>query len=350
MNVQIKTPCRDGANDKTHTKITSHKHCTKNRLANKPLCDNYLLLTRNNTMTFEEFIYNLGLGRQKIISDGEIHRFKPPGSKTNSGWYISYPHFEYEAGVAGDWRTDLQESFCSINKSKFTLEQRRQYAQRNAKSAAQRKDEAVKRYTIAKKEVDEVWGKASTEDLDSHPYLVNKQIKAFNVRIDYHNNLLIPMYDSNHIMWNIQKISPNGYKKFHKGARIDGCYHPIGFLNNVLPQIVLCEGPSTGMSIYQAIGIPTVVCFGARKLENIAKIFRTKYPNSKIIIAGDDDQFNSVNIGRIKALITSKKTNSFSIFPKFKDLSVKPSDFNDLHCLEGLEVVRKQFIGVCDVF
>jgi len=33
MNIQIKAPCRDGANDKTHTKIKSHKHCTKTNKA-----------------------------------------------------------------------------------------------------------------------------------------------------------------------------------------------------------------------------------------------------------------------------------------------------------------------------
>ena len=41
MNIQIKAPCRDGANDKTYTKITPHKHCTKNRWADKPLCGNH---------------------------------------------------------------------------------------------------------------------------------------------------------------------------------------------------------------------------------------------------------------------------------------------------------------------
>lgn len=303
-----------------------------------------------NSITFQEFIYNLGLGSQKIISDGEIHRFKPPGSKSKTGWYISYPHFEYESGVVGDWRTGLQENFCSINKSKFTQEQKRQYAQQNARAALQRKNEKSKQYKIAKIEIDKIWGEASTENLDSHPYLINKQIKAFNVRIDSCRNLLVPMHDSNHVMWNIQKISHNGYKKFHKRARIENCYHSIGFLNNILPQIVFCEGCSTGVSIYQAIGIPTVVCFSAAKLEGIAKIFRDKYPKSKIIIAGDDDQFNSINIGRIKALSAAKKVNGITVFPKFKDLSTKPTDFNDLHCLEGLEVVRNQFMEVCDVF
>ena len=301
-------------------------------------------------MTFEEFIYNLGLGRQQIISDGIIHRFKPPGSKTNSGWYVSFSHFEYETGVVGDWKTGIRENFCNFNKSEFTPEQRRRYAEQVAKTAAQRKNDEAKKHIVAKKKVGEIWGKALTNDLDNHPYLVNKQIKAYNVRIDSYGNLLMPLYDRNHVMWNIQRINPNGEKRFIKGARIDECYHPIGFLNNILPQIIICEGFSTGMSIYQATNIPTVVTFGAGKLESIATTIRNKYPNSKIIIAGDDDQFNSINTGKIKALIAARKVNGISIFPKFNDLSTKPTDFNDLHILEGLETVKEQFKAVCDVF
>jgi len=301
-------------------------------------------------MTFQDFIYNLGLGHHEIITDGEIHRFKPSGNKSNSGWYISYPHFEYEAGVVGDWKTGLKENFCSINKSELTLEQKRQYAQQSAKAASQRKADEAKRRMNAKKEVNEIWGKASTKGAGSHLYLINKKIKDFNVRTDASNNLLVPMYDNNHIMWNIQKILSNGEKRFHPNARTHGCYYPIGFLSNTLTQLILCEGPSTGMSIYQAIGVPTAVCFGAEKLDSIAKVLREKYPNTKIIIAGDDDQFNSVNIGRNKSFIAAKQVNASTIFPVFEDLSTKPTDFNDLHCLEGLEAVRKQFVGVCDVF
>ena len=128
-------------------------------------------------MTFQDFIYNLGLGHQQIIADGEIHRFKPSGNKSNSGWYISYPHFEYEAGVVGDWKTGLQENFCSINKSELTLEQKRQYAQQSAKAASQRKADEAKRHMNAKKEVNEIWGKASTKGAGSHPYLINKKVK-----------------------------------------------------------------------------------------------------------------------------------------------------------------------------
>ena len=350
MNIQIKAPCRDGANDKTHTKITSHKHCTKNRWIDKPLCDNYRPQFRNSTMKFKEFIHNLGLGHHEIIFDGQIHRIKPPGGKSKSAWYIAFQNLEFEAGVAGDWRAGTQENFCNIRVSELTLEQKRWHDQQVKKNAEQNRINTVNRHLNSKKEVGKLWSQTTANGLDSHPYLIKKQIKPFNIHKNFDKDIVIPIYDANHILWNLQTIKKNGFKLFNKGAKIKGCYHPIGFLSNTLLQLILCEGWSTAISIHQATGIATAACFGAGNLESVAKSLRAKYPNAKIIIAGDEDQFNSVNTGRIKALMAAKKTNAFAVFPKFKNLSTNPSDFNDLHCLEGLEAVRNQFMEVCDVF
>ena len=298
--------------------------------------------------TFEEFIYELGLGHQKIIPDGKIHRFKPLGGKSKSGWYILYPHLEYEAGIVGDWKSGLYEKFCSIDKTDLTPIQKRNYAKQIAINAERNRVNTINKHLTAKGEFGKLWAKASTKDLDNHPYLVKKQIKAFNVR-KYGSDIIIPIYDTNHILWNLQRVKPSGIKLFHTGAKIQGCYHPIGFLSNMPIQFITCEGWSTAMSIYQATGVATVACFSAGNLENVATTLRNKYQNAKIIIAGDEDQFNTVNMGRVKAYIAAKKTNAVTIFPKFKDLSTKPTDFNDLHCIEGLEIVRKQFSEVCDV-
>jgi len=133
---------------------------------------------------------------------------------------------------------------------------------------------------------------------------------------------------------------------FHKGAKIQGCYHPVGFLNYYPIQIIIAEGIATGTSIYKATGIATVVCFTANNIESVSKAIKNKYPNAQIIIAGDDDQFNQINTGKDKAELVAKLINAQVVFPKFKDLSTKPTDFNDLHCLEGLDTVKKQIMEV----
>ena len=301
-------------------------------------------------MTFQEFVYDCGLGRHQIIFDGQIHRIKPPGSNTKSAWYIAYQNFEFESGSIGDWKTGLKQNFCNINKSVFTAEQRKQHAQKMAKKSWQNKIDINNRHKDAKKQINKRWSQLSTKELDTHPYLVKKRIKAFNIRKNSDGDIVIPVYDNNRILWNLQTIKPNGFKLFYKGAKVQGCYYPIGFLSNMPPQIILCEGYSTGASIHQATGIPAAVCFSANNLESVAKSLRAKYPKTKITIAGDDDQFNSINTGRNKSFIAAKQVNASTIFPIFKDLSTKPTDFNDLHCLEGLEAVREQFTRICNVF
>jgi len=301
-------------------------------------------------MTFQDFIHSLGLGHHEIIFDGQIHRIKLPGSNTKSAWYIAHRNLEFEAGTIGDWKSGFKRNFCNFNAAELTTSQKREYAINRIKSAKLFEEEKRKRHLNSKNEVNSLWSKSSTKELDTHPYLVKKQIKAFNIRKHSNGDIVIPIYDNNRILWNLQTIKPNGFKLFHKGAKVQGCYHPIGFLSNILTQLILCEGYSTGMSIYQSTGIATAVCFSANNLGSVAKSLRAKYPNTKIIIAGDDDQFNSINTGRNKSFIAAKQVNASTIFPVFKDLSSKPTDFNDLHCLEGLEVVKKQFMGVCDVF
>ena len=133
---------------------------------------------------------------------------------------------------------------------------------------------------------------------------------------------------------------------FHKDAKIQGCYHPIGFLNYIPIQIIIAEGIATGTSIYQATRIATVVCFTANNIESVSISIKNKYPNTQIIIAGDNDQFNQINTGKYKAELAANTINAKTVFPVFKDLSTKPTDFNDLHCLEGLSAVKKQIAEV----
>jgi putative DNA primase/helicase len=77
------------------------------------------------------------------------------------------------------------------------------------------------------------------------------------------------------------------------------------------------------------------------------------HPNSRIIIAADND-----DAGIAKAKEAAKKSSAEAIFPKFSEqatLLPKPTDFNDLHALQGIHEVQKQLakrrlnpIGVFD--
>lgn len=299
-----------------------------------------------NTMTFKEFLYDCELGNHSVISDGNIHRIKPPGSKKLDGWYVAYKDGNFESGAAGNWKTGFKSTFSSIDKSAFTPEQKRQYAMQMKRISDQNKLNTFRRHAKAMRGVVELWRKLSTENIDNHPYLLKKQIQAHNVRLN-NGDLCYPIYDSAYTLWNLQTIKPNGFKLFHKNAKIQGCYHPIGFLNDTPSHVIIAEGIATGTSIYQATGITTVVCFTANNIKSVSRAITRKYPNSQLVIAADNDQFNQINTGKYKsesaaAAIVQAKV----VFPEFKDLSTEPTDFNDLHCLEGLQAVKKQIMGV----
>ena len=59
-----------------------------------------------------------------------------------------------------------------------------------------------------------------------------------------------------------------------------------------------------------------------------------------IIIAADDDRFGETNPGRMAADTVSKLASA--IFPVFSSHEGHPTDWNDLHAIEGLEAVKKQ--------
>ena len=106
--------------------------------------------------------------------------------------------------------------------------------------------------------------------------------------------------------------------------------------------IFVTEGYATGASVYMAIQQATVVAFDAGNLEPVINDLRKAYPTSSIILAGDDDCWKDHNIGRDKAEQVAEKYDCAVVFPTFKAKETQPTDFNDLHVLEGLQVVKEQ--------
>jgi putative DNA primase/helicase len=134
-------------------------------------------------------------------------------------------------------------------------------------------------------------------------------------------------------------IHPDGRKLFITGQQTSGCFHVMGEPDGT---IILAEGFATAASVRQATGHAAVVCFNCNNLGIVAGIMRRKYPAAAIIIAGDDDKWTDGNPGRTKAEETAAKVGAAAIFPVFKNPEKGKTDFNDLHCTEGLDTVREQ--------
>ena len=118
-------------------------------------------------------------------------------------------------------------------------------------------------------------------------YLEKKQVDGFGVRYNK-EFLIIPIRDITGKLWSLQWIEPDGKKQFLKGGKKKGCFHQIGVLENGKP-IYITEGYATGASVHMATLTPVVIAFDAGNLDPVIEELKKAYPNSPLIIAGDDD-------------------------------------------------------------
>ena len=138
------------------------------------------------------------------------------------------------------------------------------------------------------------------------------------------------------------------------GGRIKGCFHVIGDISSS-NQIRIAEGFATAASISAATDEPCVVAFNSSNLGRVARELKQAYPDKVFVVCGDDDRWTTrlvegtetpYNPGRESATEAAKACLGKAVFPIFKDLIKKQTDFNDLAVGEGLEIVKKQLSEV----
>jgi len=272
-----------------------------------------------------------------FVYDGKIKRFKNEGDTKANSWYVGFQDGDFESGAFGCWKLDVHEDFCNRDKSSFTPEEKKAFAIKQEEIRQLKAKEKEDKHQQAEKDVNERWAKI--DQVDSHQYLSDKGIKSYNLKVE-NDNLVVPIFNADGELVNLQTISPSGGKYFAKGGKIEGCFFLIG---DVDEHLIIVEGYSTGASIREATKLAVVVSFNAGNLLPVAKEMTSLYPHASIIVAGDDDQFNDVNTGLIKASETAKHVGGFVCFtPQHESVIVYGSFFKAMKHLDGDEL-RKCF-------
>ena len=146
---------------------------------------------------------------------------------------------------------------------------------------------------------------------------------------------------------NLQYIRAEGNKRFNTGGRVKGGALQLGTLAEQTTLLV-CEGYATGCSLHEATGLPVVVAFNAGNLESVCIRVKQVNPRLRIILCADNDHQTKVktghNIGLEKAQSIADKINVQVLWPKF-DSENSGSDFNDIHCQFGLEILRSMLLS-----
>lgn len=269
------------------------------------------------------------LGAMPVIeADGALHRFRTERDKCGqrSGWYVLFLD-RVPAGAFGDWKAGLTRSWSAVNRDALPPAQRTALDQRikEQREAARRQREAD--HQAATEKANKLWNWAGPAD-PRHPYLQAKQVGPRGLR-QHGATLLVPLVESGELV-NLQRIHPDGEKRFLPGGRVRGLYSPIGLCGGPL---YVCEGWATGATIHAVTGRPVACAMNAGNLIPVAQTLRRRYPGRLIIIAGDNDRHTEGNPGKTAAMRAAKAIGGEWIIPNFPADS-PGTDFNDLARLE----------------
>ena len=146
-------------------------------------------------------------------------------------------------------------------------------------------------------------------------YLKAKGFDSTTVTLLSDGSLIIPLLDGNGTIIAAQTIKPNGDKRLLLDSAKNGSYYPVNEPVNV-STVIIAEGLATGMTCHLLNPeAHTVAAIDASNLIHVAKVMRTKYPESKIIIAGDNDTKNKVNTGKVKAEAAAREVSGYVSIP-----------------------------------
>jgi putative DNA primase/helicase len=153
-------------------------------------------------------------------------------------------------------------------------------------------------------------------------------------------DLLVPGYDVNGKLWTVQYIKADGTKRFARESRKHGCFHVVGAINSAeglqklanSPVIAIAEGYATAATVAKYGKAPAVAAFDSGNLLAVATALYERWPDKRIMIAGDDDHELENNPGRVKALEAALAVNGMAIFPNLtaEQREKGMTDFNDL--------------------
>jgi len=251
------------------------------------------------------------------------------------GWYVFNIDGNDGWGVWCDWREQVKYSWTSQNLKTLDNAERQHWEARIAQAKRIMQEEQQRNWETAAEKAKEIILYIGVAD--GHPYLIRKRVLAHGITRAL-DDLIIPLRNVTGDIRTIQRINPDGDKRFLRGGQVKDCFHLIG-LNYSVPTYV-AEGYATGATIYQLTGKSVIVTFAAGSTEGVLKSIRDTGVTVPFKICGDNDRKaeseGRVNTGTVKAMQAAQSIPGCDvIIPEF----TQPlgSDFNDLATLEPAE-------------
>jgi putative DNA primase/helicase len=260
------------------------------------------------------------------IADGSIHRFHVPGDKagTHNGWYLLFAD-GIASGCFGSWKACSSQTWSSREPANTVeaehLRQRIEQARRQREAEQHQRQQAAAEYG------NRLWRDARRAD-PAHPYLVAKGVRPYTLR-QSDGVLLIPLVRDGQLV-NLQRIKPDGSKRFLFGGMVKGCHSPLGIITAGQP-LYICEGWATGATIHAETGAAVACAMNAGNLLPAGQRLQRQHPDAVLIVAGDDDRNTDGNPGRTAAIKAAAVLGCGLVLPQWSGAEpLELTDFNDL--------------------
>lgn len=221
-----------------------------------------------------------------------------------------------------DYSTVLKEVGAILGLSadtQITEADRKKWKEKAEAQAKAAELEERKAQEAAAKRAARIWGYKSADR--GCPYLERKQVKNYGCRINGKGNLIVPLFDKDGKIWNVQEIHADGHKPFLPGGRVSSCFFMIGQVTEQDQLICIAEGYATAASIHEATGHITVVAFNSGNIDKVGKEIRSLHPYARLVYCADDDSHSEPPDAGLKAANKAvAATGGIVILPNFSQV------------------------------
>lgn len=226
----------------------------------------------STTITDDDTIRRYHVDGDKPKTQNGVYQLKCDIDGFAVGWFMSH-----KDGEVHKWHSKAKGR---SKEDRDTHKRRIEAARRERDAAINRQHEETAARAVA------LWAKATRAG--STPYLERKKIGLNGAKV-MGELVVVPMYKDAALV-GLQFIGPDGSKRFLTGVDKDGSYYSMR--GDDLSVIRVCEGFATACAIRDTYpGNPVVVAWDAGNLKAVCKAIAVKYPDARIIICADNDQW-----------------------------------------------------------
>jgi len=143
-------------------------------------------------------------------------------------------------------------------------------------------------------------------------------------------DLLVPLFDNQGAVVNVQLINASGTKRMLAGGQVKEAAHV--FTGETTAIIWLVEGYTTGLTVHKLTGDTVYVALSANNLPALAAKLRERFPEAHLLIAADNDENGK---GQAKANEAALLSGGKAALP------AEVGDWNDVYLLESDTATRK---------